>query len=222
LAGKKAPAMRAGRPRSDAKNVHGLGDVLDLLRADIGEGRSDPRPDMLAHRARDADAAGLGQRLQPRRDVHRVAEEVAVPCHHVAEVEADAELHAAVGRRVGIFRRHRLLDRERAGETVGDAGKLGEDGVARGVGDAAAVFGDQRIDERAAGAERAHRRILVGPHQPAVFGDVGREDRGQPPFGPLRQFGILPARSGDITRCGNAGGFLPPTNRAGRGRSRAG
>jgi hypothetical protein len=43
----------------------------------------------------------------------------------------------------------------------------------------------------AAGQER-HRRILIRPHQPAVFGDVGRQDRRQPPFDPLRHFARSP------------------------------
>ena len=52
--------------------------------------------DVVAHAARDADAAGLRQRLQPRRDVDAVAEDVAVLDHHVADIDADAERHALV------------------------------------------------------------------------------------------------------------------------------
>ncbi len=54
--------------------MHWLGDVLELLRAGIGEGSSDAAPGMLAHRRRDADPAGLGERLQPCRNIDCVAE----------------------------------------------------------------------------------------------------------------------------------------------------
>jgi hypothetical protein len=36
--------------------------------------------------------SGLGQRLQPRRDIDRSAEEIAILDQHVAEMDADAEL----------------------------------------------------------------------------------------------------------------------------------
>ena len=40
---------------------------------------------------RDADAAGLGQRLQPGRDIDAVAEEIAALDDDVAEIDADAQ-----------------------------------------------------------------------------------------------------------------------------------
>jgi hypothetical protein len=48
--------------------------------------------DLIAHRARDADAAGLGQRFQPRGDIDAVAEDVAAFGDDVAEIDADAKL----------------------------------------------------------------------------------------------------------------------------------
>ena len=48
--------------------------------------------DLIAHRARDADAAGLGERFQARRHVDAVAEDVVVLDDHVAQIDADAEL----------------------------------------------------------------------------------------------------------------------------------
>jgi len=80
---------------------------------------------MLAHRRRDADPARLGKRLQPRRDIDRVTEEIAIPGHHIADMEADAELDAAMRRKVLPLLQHRALHRDRADEPAGDAGKLG-------------------------------------------------------------------------------------------------
>jgi hypothetical protein len=71
----------------------------------------------------------------------------------------------------------RALDRDRADETVDGARKLGEQPIPGGVRDAAAMLGDQRVDDAAACRQPAQRRILVGAHQPAVLGDVGGENR---------------------------------------------
>jgi hypothetical protein len=61
---------------SDPVDPHRPGDVLDLLLAQILERAIKPIPDLIAHNPADADPAGLGQRLQTRRDVHPIAEDV--------------------------------------------------------------------------------------------------------------------------------------------------
>ena len=45
-----------------------------------------------------ADAARLGQRFEPRRDIDSIAKDVAVLDNDIALVDADAVLDAAVGR----------------------------------------------------------------------------------------------------------------------------
>ena len=146
---------------------------------------------MLVHGRGHADPAGLGERFQPRCDVDGIAEEVAVLEQYVAEVDADAEQHPPVRRCFGILLRDRLLDRERAGESIGDARELGEHGISGGVGDPPAVPCDQLIDDRAASGQRGERAVLVRTHQPAVLGDVGREDCRQPPLDAFRHIGAL-------------------------------
>ena len=48
------------------------------------------------------------------------------------------------------------------------------------------MFGDLGIDEFAsARLERCESAFLVNAHQPAVAGDIGREDGSQPPFDAL-------------------------------------
>ena len=78
--------------------------------AEILEARLHAVAQLVARHAGDADAAGLRQRLHARGDVHAVAEHVAVPHHHVADIEADAQLHALVLRQGGIRLGERLLD----------------------------------------------------------------------------------------------------------------
>src|ERR1700732_2491053 len=54
--------------------------------------------------------------------------------------------------------------------------KVGDDAVACGVEDPAAMWGDQPVDDFAAGLQPREGADLVLPHQPAVAGDVGGED----------------------------------------------
>src|ERR1700736_2312610 len=56
------------------------------------------------------------------------------------------------------------------------------DAVAGSVDDAARELADHRKDDRLVPLEIAHGARLVGAHQCAVAGDVGRENGGEPPF----------------------------------------
>ena len=75
-----------------------LGDVLELLLTGVFERGVDLAFDLpvgvLGHRH----AARLGDRFDPRRDVDAVAEQVAFVGDHVADVDADPECDAPVGR----------------------------------------------------------------------------------------------------------------------------
>ena len=94
--------QRPGRLQRTISQIHPEyidrpGDVLDLLRAEVLEGEAQLVEDLVAHDAADADAAGFGQRLQPRRDVDAIAEDVVAVDDDVADIDADAELDALVG-----------------------------------------------------------------------------------------------------------------------------
>ena len=181
---------RVGRVQSDAKGRDRPDDVLDGLLAEILERDVEPVADLdlVAHRARHADAARLGQLLQTRGHVHAVAEDVVVLEDHVAEVDADAELDPAGRRHVGVAPRHAALDLDRALHRVGNALELDQQAVAGGLDDAAPVLGDRRVDQlEPVGLEARERAGLVGLHQPAVADHVGRQNRGQPALD-LRQF----------------------------------
>ena len=139
---------------------------------------------MLAHRCRDADAARLGHAFQARRDIDAVAENVAVLDHDVAEIDADAELDAAILRHAGVAAGHAVLDFDRAGDGVDHAGELDQHAVAGQLDDAALVLGDPRVDQfLAARLERGKRGGLVDAHQPAVADHVGSQYGGKPSLG---------------------------------------
>src|SRR6266446_9003691 len=74
----------------------------------------------------------IGQGFDPRRDVDAVAVEVVALDDHVAEIDADAQLDAAVRRDTRVPLGHRLLHRDRATHRIDDAGKLHQHAVAGG------------------------------------------------------------------------------------------
>jgi hypothetical protein len=94
----------------------------------------------------------------------------------IAEVDADAELHAARGVYVGVALSHGLLDGKRALDGVHDAYELGEDAVADDINDAPAVLSDHRENDRLMALEIADSHLFVCAHEGAVAGDVGRQD----------------------------------------------
>ena len=90
------PVAAAGVAGLHAKNPDRPFDVLQMLLAGILEGDVQPVADMFAGGCRDADAARLGDVLQPRRHIDAVAKDVAVLDDDVAEIDADAELDAPI------------------------------------------------------------------------------------------------------------------------------
>ena len=159
------------------------GDVLDALLAQILERDAEPVADLIAHRARDADAARLGELLQARGHVHAIAEDVVVLADHVAEVDADAKADLALRRHVAVAPRHALLDLDRARHGIRDARELDQHAVAGGLDQPPLVLGDRRVDQlETMGLETRERARLIGFHQAAVADHVGGEDGREPAF----------------------------------------
>ena len=112
----------------------------------IGE----PVADVIADRARDADAAGLRQCLQPRCDVDAVTVDVAAIGDEVAEIDPDPKGDAFVFRHLGIALEHRPLDLDGATHRIDDAREFDQHAVAGGLDDAAVMLADFRVDKLAA------------------------------------------------------------------------
>ena len=89
---------------------------------------------------RDAGAAGLGQPLQPRRDVHPVAVDPLALDADLAQVHADAELHRAALGHGGVARLEDPLDLGGRLHGIGGGGELGQEVVAGEVHDPAPVL----------------------------------------------------------------------------------
>ena len=93
----------------------------------------------------EADRAGLGDALQPRGDIDAVAHQIAVGLlDDVAEMDADAELDAALRRQAGIAFDHAVLHLDRAAHGVDHAAELDEAAVAGALDDAPVMHGDGR------------------------------------------------------------------------------
>jgi hypothetical protein len=126
-----------------------------------------------------ANRAGFGDALQPRGDVDAVAHQIAVALlDDVAQVNADAELDAPIGRHAGVAVDHRVLHLDRAAHRVDHASELDQRSVASALEYAPVVHGGGRIDEVAAqGAQSRERAILVRAGELGKADDVGSKDR---------------------------------------------
>ena len=165
---------RAGRPRQVGADRRL--EILDVLRADVLEVQRQRRADIFIGRARQAHRSRRRQTLHAGGDVHGIAEEIAVPDHRLADMHADAEADAALFRHLVVHRADSLLDAERALQRIDGARELGQDAVAGGVGDAAAMLRDEAIRHLAMGAEQAKGAGLIAVHQAGVAGHVGADD----------------------------------------------
>jgi hypothetical protein len=161
--------------------MHRPGDVFEVLFAAVLEGDIEAALDVLLHPRRNADAAGIGEALQPSGDVDAVAKNVAVVQDDVADMNADPQFDPLGRRDIEIGAGHRQLDIDRATRGIDRAGKFRQHAVAGGLDDAAAMLGDFRIDQADPMMfELRERALLVQPHQPAVTGDIGSQDGRQP------------------------------------------
>jgi hypothetical protein len=98
----------------------------------------------------------------------------------VAEIDADAEFDAPVGRKDSVALGHRALHRDGATHCVDDAGEFDQQPVTRRLDDAAAIFLDCGIRDLAPQlVQRGERALLVPLHQPRIARDIGGEDGGE-------------------------------------------
>ena len=173
-------ARRAGL-LEDAVDAHGVGDVLQLLLAEVFVADGDLGLQMVVHRSRDEDSAGVGQTFQASSDIHAIAEDVAHIEDNITEVDADAEQDPAIRRHPDVALRHAPLHLDGTLDRIDDAGELDQQAVASGLDEAPLVLGDRRVDEFfAVGLELRERAGLVRLHQPAVTDDISRKNRCQP------------------------------------------
>jgi hypothetical protein len=111
-------------------------DVLECLYPQVLEREIERLVDLLVDGFRHTDAAGGGDRLESRRDVHAIAIDAVILDDHIAKVHADPDLDPLGRREAGVGERLRVLDRLCTAHRVDNAVKLAEHGVTRCVDDA--------------------------------------------------------------------------------------
>ncbi|HYL57969.1 MAG TPA: hypothetical protein VEU51_03790 [Candidatus Acidoferrales bacterium] len=94
-------SVRIARQRQGISSNRTL-DVLELLRAEILHPDLGLVANLVVNALRNADTAGLGERMNPRRDVDAVAEHSVVRKHHVADVNSDSQLQVGVVLQLGL------------------------------------------------------------------------------------------------------------------------
>ncbi len=142
-------------------------------------------PDMTEDRLGYADAARVGNLLQPRRDVDGVAVAIVALDDDVADVQPHADVDAPVCGQAVVALGHLALQRNGAFDGIDDAGELGQQAVAGQLEDASMVGGDLGLEQTLAVSEQALEGIrLIVLHEAGVADDVGCENCGQPAFHP--------------------------------------
>src|SRR6185437_1682904 len=156
-------------------------DVLDRLFAQALKAKAELVADLIVHNARNHDAARIGQRLQPRRYIDAVSENVITVEDNVAHIDADTEFDPQVSRHEDVAFGHAALDINRATDRINHAHELHEYTVACRLDDPAAMFSDLGVDEfLTMRLKLAERAFVIYPHQPAIACNIACENRCQP------------------------------------------
>ena len=157
---------------------HGTSDVLKFFLAEIDEPFLQAVTHLPVGVLGETDGAGFGDAFQSRGNVDAVAHQVAVALlDHIAEVDADPELDAALRGKTGIALDHTVLHLDGAAHGIDDASELDEDAVAGALHCAAMMRGDGGIEQIAPQpAQPSQCPVLVGTGEPAVSDYIRRKD----------------------------------------------
>jgi len=121
--------------------------------------------DVVAHHLADADAARFCEPLQPRGDIHAVAEDVVLFNDYVAKVDANAEPDPALFSDLGLPVDHPTLDPDGAAHGVHHTRELRQEAVAGVLYDPAPVLRDLWLDQLAEMRLEAFVcALLIGAH----------------------------------------------------------
>jgi hypothetical protein len=130
---------------------------------------------------RHRDAAGLGKRLQARRDVDAITVHSAVGLFdHIAQMHADPESHPAFFGEGFSRLREFLLHRERRAHGAARRFEHCEHRVTGHVDNAALVRFDQPAEDAARCVKRRDGRPFVRGHEARIADRVSGEDRREP------------------------------------------
>ncbi len=166
---------------ADLQGIHPdrFGDVLELRRAEIGDGEIEAPFDLTIGVLGETDRARLANAFETRGDVDAVTHQIAVAfLDNVTQMNADPKLNSALRRQAGVAFGQAVLHFDGAAHGVDHAAELGEAAVAGSLENASIVQGDGRIDQIAAERpEPGQRAIFVRAGEAAVADYIRDQDR---------------------------------------------
>ena len=178
-------ACRAGLDRIDS---HWPSDVLEFFLSEIDEAFLEAVTHLAVGVLGKTDTARISNTFEARGDIDAVAHQVAVALlDHIAQMDADAELDAALGRKPGVALDHAVLHLDGAAYGIDHASELDEDAVTGALHHAPVMHGDgrDRSDRSAAPAaapvsapRRRQQACCIRPHPPQEWLRVS----GSPPW----------------------------------------
>ena len=196
LAKSRARPPAAAGP--DDVNPNRAGDVLELLAAPVLKICLELAAYLPVCVFRNADGARVSDTFQAGGDVDTITENIAVLDDDVADVDADAKFDARALGHVSVTFAHPALNGDRTAHGIDSTGKLDQYSIARRLYDAAGMLGNLGVQEFTAMHLKARKRaLLVIADKPAVAGDIGGEDGGQPPLYPILGHSIAPRQGID-------------------------
>src|SRR5690348_15764912 len=159
--------------------------------------------DLVAYYSSNADAARIGQCLQPRGNVDAITINVAAVDDHGTAIDADPQGNTTVLGCLGIAVDHRPLHLNGTAHGIDDTRKFDQHTVAGRLENAAMVLPDLRIDKGAAILlETLVCPFLVRSHQPRITRHIGSEDRRKTAFYGLLHGLPQPVRAWHSRNCG--------------------
>jgi len=172
----------SGRADIELVHLHRFLDVLERLKSPVREGQRASPIDLLEDLGGDGDRAGRGDAFESRRDIHAVAEDVALVVDDVARVHADAKHGAVGGPEALIALGRRLLQHRRAFHRLHDRREFREEAVAHGLHDLSMVQDEMRLKRAEMPLYGLESSDLVALRHSAVTNDVRGKNCGESPF----------------------------------------
>src|SRR5262249_3309344 len=162
------------------------------------EGVIEPVPHLITHDPAHTDPAGLGQRLQTRRDVHPLAKDVLALGSHITKVDAHAEPDPPLLGHLGFAVSHPALNLNGTADGIHNARKFCQEAVAGVLYDPAPVLPDLGVDQFSEIRFQAFvGAFFVHSHKAGIRGHIGGKDCGEAADGGH----VLPRGKDAFTKC---------------------
>ena len=143
-----APTSCAGL---DCIDAHRASDVLEVLLPEINKAFPDPITYLAVGIVGKTNTPRISNPFEARCNIDTVAHHVTIAFRdHIAEMNADAELDATLGRKPRNALDHAVLHLNGAADGIDHASELDENPISRAVDDTSVMQGDGGIDQIAA------------------------------------------------------------------------